>query len=345
MSAPRALLPLVLSLSALATLGGGVLAAEDLRAEERRERAAAAERRAAEQERLAVVAHQQAVRPLADAVYDLAQPLQQAHGDLDRGEVSTVDVLMDVGAHVNSPAALPALRRQLGDVVPPVSLRDAHRVLILAVDDLAYAGELASELDDAESEDSYVVTLSDSGRVLDDATGDWIRSIGTIFKGAQAPPVPVASGTAGSRAPLSHASYLREAGNQCSAGIAAFAKVGGGEEPSLPQLRAGLKELSTRVPALLRVKAPMSDDRLVAASIRAHLRRAAEIGQGFEAALAAARRGDAAGLRAGRERLARGQVAAQRAADGYRAYGSRLCALYLVGLEDDAVAGDDTSAT
>lgn len=346
MPASRFLLPLAIGLTALGSLSGGLVAAADLRDDQRRERLAALERREQERERQAVVRYREQLTPLALAVYDHVQPLQQAHADLDAGNVPAVDVLIDVGNHVASPTGLPVLRRKLGDVTPARSLLDQHRVLLQAVDDIAYAGELLKELQDSDDELSYAEVIARADLGLDDATRDWTRALNAAYEGAQTPAVPVETGADGPRVPVSHASYLREAGNECLAGIEAFAATGAGKrEPSLEEVRAGLKELTTRVPLLAKVKAPTADDKVVATTIRVPLRRTVELAGGFDAAVAAARRGDAAGVRAGQAQLARGEVAAEKAAAGYRAYGSEVCALYLVGLEEGAAAKGDATRT
>lgn len=339
-------LPLALSLATVGTLTGGLATAADLRADERRERAAAAEQRAQEQERQAVAAYQQALMPIAVAVFDVVQPLQQAYTDLDDGEVSAVDVLIDVGNHVASPEGVPALRSRLEAVQPPASLADEHQLLLTAAEDLAAAARGVKPLDDSDDASSYASTIAKGDLALDEATRDWIRPLTPVYEGATAPPIPVEAGTDGRRAPLSRASYLREAGNLCSDGIDAFDKTGSAKpKPSLEEIRAGLKELTARVPRLAAVKAPTADDRRVRDSIRAPLKRTVELGQGFERAIAGVRRGDRAAIRAGEAQLVRGEVAAEKAAAGYRAYGSQLCALYLVGLDEDQRPGKDDVRT
>jgi hypothetical protein len=348
MPALRALLPAVVALASLGTLTGGLTSAADLRADERRAEARAAERRAEQRERKAVAAYQQQLAPVAVTVYDMVQPLQQAFRDLDDGDVDAVDVVIDVGNHLAAPQALPAMRARLGAITPPRSVLDRHRVLLETVDGFAFAASEVKPLDDSDDESTYARLLARADLALDDATRDWIRPITRIYAGAEAPPVPVEDGTDGPRTPLSHASYLREAGNQCSAGIEAFDKTGAGkDEPSLAEVRAGLRELSSRISRLAKVKAPTADDKVVAQTIRAPLRRTVELEQGFNAAIAAAQRGDDAGIRAGEAQITRGEVAAEKAAAGYRAYGSQLCALYLVGLEEGAAApeGDGTRTT
>lgn len=343
MTRSRHLLPLVVSLACVGTLTGGFAVAGDLRADERRERAAAAARRAAEQERKAVAAYQQALTPVAVAVYDAVQPLQQAYTDLDDGDVSAVDVLIDVGNHLAGPDGVPALRTRLAALVPAPSLADEHELLLTAMDDYAAAARGVKPLDGSDDTSTYAGVIARGDLALDEATRDWTRPLTPVFEGVTAPPVPVEAGTDGRRPPLSHASYLREAGNLCSAGIDAYAKTGSGkDEPSLEEIRAGLRELRSRVPKIAAVRTAPADAKVVADSIRGPLTRTLEIASGFDAAIAAARRGDDAGVRAGRAQITRGEVAAEKAAAGFRAFGSELCALYLVGLEDDGgVAADD----
>lgn len=348
MPARRFVLPLLLSATAVATLTGGLVSAADLRAEERRQRQLVAERRAAEAEKKAVVAYQQALTPLAVSLYDTVQPLQQAYLDLDLGTVSAIDVLIDVGNAVAAEDALPALKASLEAMTPAPSLVNQHAQLVTALDGLIASARTSKALESSDDGDTYTSLVAEGDLSLDEATRDWTRPLTPIFAGATAPPVPVEAGTAGKRLPRSHPSFLRDAGNLCSAGIDALDKVrGNGGDPSLEQIRAGLKELSGRIAPLAKVQAAPADEKLVQDSIRAPLQRAVDIERGFQAAVAAAQRGDRAGLRAGRAQIARGEIAAQKAAAGYRAYGSQICGLYLVGLEDDASAGaeEDTRTT
>lgn len=347
MPAPAALLPLLLSVTALGTLTGGVASAVDLRADERQQRQALAERRAAEAEKKAVTAYQQALTPVAVTVYDTVQPLQQAYTDLDVGTVSAIDVLIDVGKAVAAADGLPAVKAQLAALTPAPSLTEEHDRLVAAVDDLLAAAGTSQVLDDSDDEDSYNRLIADGDLSLDEATRDWTRPLTPVYAGAAAPPAPLEAGTAGKRVPQSHPSFLREAGNLCSTGIDQLEKVrGNSDDPSLEQIRAGLRELTGRVGPLVDVKAAPADEKSVQDSIRTPLQRTVEIEKGFAAALDAARRGDQAAVRAGQAQIARGEIAAEKAAAGYRAYGSQICGLYLVGLEDDASGeADDTSTT
>lgn len=338
MPARRFVLPLLLSAAAVSTLTGGLVSAADLRADERRQRQVLAERRAAEAEKMAVVAYQQELTPLAVSVYDTVQPLQQAYLDLDLGTVSAIDVLIDVGNAVAAQDALPALKASLEAVTPAPSLADQHTQLVTALEDLIVSARTSTALESAKDEAAYTSLVADGDLSLDEATRDWTRPLTPIFAGATAPPVPVEAGTAGKRAPRSHPSFLRDAGNLCSAGIDALDTVrGNDDDPSLEEVRAGLRELSGRIAPLAAVQAAPADEKLVQDSIRAPLQRTLDIERGF----------DAAGLRAGRAQIARGEIAAEKAAAGYRAYGSQICGLYLVGLEDDASAGaeEDTRTT
>ena len=342
MPARRLVLPLLLSLAATGTLTGGIVSAADLRADERRERQALAERRAAEAERKAVVAYQQALTPVAVSVYDTVQPLQQAYTDLDLGTVSAIDVLIDVGNAVAAEDGLPAVKAQLEAVTPAPSMVERHAELVTALDGLIASAGTSRKLEDSADEDAYTSLVADGDLSLDEATRDWIRPLTPIFSGATPPPVPVEGGTAGKRVPRSHPAYLRDAGNLCSAGIDELEKVrGNGDDPSLEEVRAGLRELSARIPSLTAVPAAPADEKTVQDSIRGPLQRTLELQRGFDAALAAARRGNRADFRAGQAQIARGEIAAEKAAAGYRAYGSQVCGLYLVGLEDDASAGAD----
>lgn len=337
MPARRLLLPLAISLTAVGTLTGGMVSAADLRADERRERAAAAERRAAEQAQRELVAYREALTPVVTAVYDLVQPLQLAFADLDDGDVSAIDVLVDVAAHLSSPEGLDVVRKQLEQVTPPAAVRAQHEQLAAAVADHVDAARPVAALAASDDDTRYASVIAKADIELDEATRRWTAPLIPVYSGATAPPVPVEFGTEASRVPLSRTSYLRDVGNLCSAGIDSAVETDKGRgEPTLEEIRAGLRELANRLPKLVAVRAVPADEPRIRTGIRAPLERTQELVAGFEAAVAAARRGDAGGLRAARARITRGEVAAEKAAAGLLAYGSKVCALYLVGLEDDA---------
>ncbi len=347
MPTPR-VLPLMIALASLGTATGGFVAAADLRADERRERALAAQRLAEQREREAVAAYQQAVTPVATELYDLVQPLQQSYADLQDGVVSAVDVLIDVSAYVVGEQGLPALSSRLEAVVPAESVREGHEQLEGALQEMAAAARPVAALADDTEDTVDADRIAEGDLGLDAATRDWTAALTRAFAGAAPPPAPVEAGVAGVRPALSPTSYLREAGNLCSAGLDALMEAGNDKpDRSVEEARQTLQELSGRIPQLTAVKVVPADEKRVADSIGEPLQRTLELSAGFESAVAAARRGDRPGLQAAQAQIARGEIAAEKAAAGFRAYGSQLCALYLVGLEDEAGAdaGEDTRTT
>ena len=337
----RPLLPALLAVAVLGTLAGGVVAAGDLRDDERRERAAAAARRAAEAERRATEAYRAAVTPVALAVYDVVQPLQQAYADLDDGDVSAIDVLVDVGVHVAGDDGLKAVRPRLEAITPPARLADEHDQLLAALDELAEAAAVLAPLRRSSDESRFADVVADGDLALDEATLSWIRPVTPVYEGAETPAVPGESGLETGRVPRSHASYLRLAGNLCSAGIDESLDAAEGREATPEQITRSLARLDDRVPLLLAVPAAGSDEARVRTAIRTPLQRSDQLGKGFRAVVAAARAGDLAGVRAGQAQVLRGETALEKAAAGYRAYGSETCSLYLVGLEDETGDGGD----
>ena len=337
MPARRVALPLLLLSAAGATLGTGIVSAADLREDERRMRAIAAERRAEDRERAAVAQYQEALRPVAEGVYDEVQPLQQAFRDLADGDVQVVDPLIDVATHVAGERGVSKPRTGLRALTPAASMRQQHQLLLAALDDYVAAARQIGSLKDSAALRIEADVIARADLALDAASRNWDRSLAAIFQGVTPPPSPVEAGVDGPRPPRSAASYLREVGNLCSAGIDAQDKAGSDDpDPSPAQLRASVAELGARLPLLTAVQAARGDDLLVTSSIREPLQRSREVVQGVNSALAAVERRDRAALRLARAQIARGEVAAQKAAAGFRAYGSDVCALYLVGIEDEA---------
>lgn len=290
-----------------------------------------------EHERAAVTQYQQALAPVADAFYDQVQPLQQAFRDLADGDVPTVDPLLDLAAHVAGERGIGPLRQQLEAVAPAASLLREHQLLLTALDDhVSAAGQLGVLRDSAEVRiEADLIARADLA--LDAATRHWTGAVAVVFTGNPTPPIPAEAGVEGLRPARSSASYLRGVGNLCSLGLEALHLAGSdGSAPTAIQVRASATELSSRLPQLKAVPTATSDEPLVSSSIREPLDRARELVDGLNRGLRAMERGDQAALRSAQGQIARGEVAAHKAAAGLRAYGSELCAIYLVGVEDAA---------
>lgn len=328
----RAALPAALGVAALATLTGGVAASGDLRADQRRTEAVAAEQRRQQQLQRERDEYATALEPVAQALYDVVQPLQQAYADLATGATSALDVLVDVGVHVGSDRGLPVTRSQLAALRPAASVQERHDALLAAVDALLAAARRVDALEASDDEDRYTALVAEGDVALDAATRTWTRELVPVFGAGSSPPVPREAGVDGTRRPLSQASWLREAGNLCSSGLDRDLDLG--EDPSVQQVRASLGRLAERIPQLVAVPAPAQDEQLLTDSVRQPLQGTLEISAGFDAALSAAERGDEPGLRQGQAQIARAEVAAEKAGIGLREYGSQLCALYLVGFQE-----------
>lgn len=346
----RRVLPVVIAVSALATGGAGIVSAGEIREDEREaraaalrevQRAAAAKRAAAAREAELEAAYREELGRIAEEVYDAVTPLQQAYTDLDEGRVSSVDVLIDVGGAEGVPAALVGPQEALEELEVPAALTDEHRGLGEALQALEEAGSTEEMLAAAEGR-ALGRVIVESDLQLDVASRRWAAAVELVYGGER--PVSVASRDGkGGRKPRSRTSFLHQAGTVCLQGLDVVISEDPEREPSLQEVHAAVRELSGRIPKIVAVPTADVEESEVEASIRVHLRRAAEVGAGFRAAERAARGGDEAGLRAAEAQIARSGLAAEKAAAGLRAYGSETCALYLVGSEEGS--GDEgTSA-
>lgn len=326
MPSRRALAPAVLGVCSALVLTAAVVSAADLRGDEQRARAQAQERRD-------VDAWLTAVRPLADRLYDHIQPLQKALEDTVGPAQLVVDVLEDVSQELVDAGELVAVADELGQTTPPKTVSADRDALVAAVREMAEAATTASTVFDAEQEEALVDALVDSDLALDRATRDYEAAIVRMHGGRPLPPVPDILGESDpARASASRAAYLQAAGAVCAGSLdeVAAAGDGGSDEDERRRAEALVTVLRRDVPLLAAVPAPPRDADLVRDTIATPLQGTLALVEGLDAALAAQ---DEAAARAAGKLLSQGELAAEKAAAGYREYGSATCSGFLVGFE------------
>lgn len=344
-SRPSRLLPALIALTLLGTGGTAGWAAADLRAEERR---AEQERRkvaAAEAEARAVEAYRAAVEPLAAELYGEAQPFVRAMQDATDVELLAAGVLEDVSQVLVDTKPFDALHARLSSLTAPRSVYTQHLQMQSGLKDFADAADLAAGVAGQEDVDDVIPALVSSEQALASATRTWRTPVETLFAGLPLPPVPAQhpDGDPAPR-PATRTSYLYEAGARCASSLGRIVEqIEGRVDDDAHVARVSFTVLREDLPALIALSVPEADAGTLRDTITAPLEDTRSA-SGLVAPLLdtlLSGRGTPAQAREVETLLTRGEVAAERAAAGFRAYGSTTCSGYLVGFEDEPGSADE----
>lgn len=334
---PSLLLPGLVALALLGTGGTAGWTAVDLRADERR---AEQERRrvaAAEAEARAVDAYRAAVALLATELYGEAQPFLRAMQDATDVELLGGGVLEDVSQLLVDTQAFDALHTRLSAITAPESVYPQHLQMQSGLRDFADAADLAAGVAGQEDEGDVIPALVTSEQALASATRTWRTPIEALFTGQPLPPIPARQpdGDPAPR-PATHASYLYDAGIRCASSVGRFVEqIEGRTEDDAHVARVSFTLLRDDLPALIALPVPEADAGPVRDTITAPLEDARAASEAVAPLLETllSGRGSDAQLREFDTLITRAEVAAERAAAGFRTYGSTTCSGYLVGFE------------
>lgn len=322
MPAVSRLLPVALAVAVIGTLVGGGVAAADLRADERRAKAERQRVAAAEALVRAEAEYRTAVAVLAEEVFDQVEPLEQTVERVLAIEEGSFTVLSDVTSRGGAVDALTSVRTRLGEVVPPPTLADGHRRLDAGLDALVRGtSALLGSVDAGLDESSFLRELVRGDDALDSGVRILSDQLQELFAGGSVPSLPgeTGMGTAG-RPASSKAAYLYGVGSLCT-----VTTTDNADDPA--GLRRDAAALRDLLRGLVAVPAPPADTELVRTSIAEHVERGNAIVDGLEEAATAIDRRDERALAAAEVKLERGSLALDRAAEGFRAYGSETCAI------------------
>jgi hypothetical protein len=225
---PRFVLPLVVGVAGLSVLITGVAGASGIRSDRAAEqRAVAAAALQAKQEQ----AFRDALRPVAERVYDHVQPLQDAFDAFDKPSPDDKAVRDDVLGHGGAADAVGRERAALAALSSPASLTKARADLDDALGKLVdVATMLTAATKQRGDKDGVVEGFEDAIPFLGVAEQAWDTAVVDLYLGKGAPPPTAASRTEGPvvkapRPPRSKGAYLYAVDRICGSADTAFAKL------------------------------------------------------------------------------------------------------------------------
>lgn len=316
---------LLVGACALGVAAGGVVAAGDVRAEN--DRAARARAEAAYLERF---------RPLAESVFDHAQPLQDAFDAFDTPQADDGQVRDDVFASGDAEQALRARLAELSAAEPPPRYQVAAGRAVEALETLADA---AARLEKATTEDSedgteegFVLGYDEGQQLLENGELAWTTSVLDLFGDLTPPSLPATMRGAAQpgRSPRSKGAYLYAVDRICARAFDASDRLPTPQD--LGQLLRTLpKELRLGLGAADKLRAvplPVADDAQLKAEVQTPL-------AGFRSQAGLLERSLVRALEKGQPATEKERAAGLRIdatlrtlSKGYARYGATLCQDY-----------------
>ena len=323
----RAVLPVVVGVAATAVLATGAVTSGGLRADraqrESEERAAAAAALVSQKER----DYREAVRPLAEVVFDEVQPLQAAFDAFEQDASYDQAVRDDVFEHGGAGKALTGHQGRLGALAAPPALTDDAEDLSAALDTLIGAARVLDKATRAPGDDDgFVQEYDDGERALGRGIQSWTDALGALYAGAAVTPIVPVYGAA-SRAAHSKGAYLYFVDRACGRAGRAFNALpepdDGAEALRVLRKQAALiRSTSARLKA---VPLPSADADRLERHVRAPLHEFASGADALDALVRALQERDREAAAAALTRGRRADAAQARLAAGFQRYGATVC--------------------